>query len=292
MDYLYLNSMFSPRFTLLPLLLGHFGKLPIKVVLAPRGMLHQGALQYKSFKKQLLLQLFKHLGIYQRVYFHATDPQEKADIVRQLGVSEERTIVIPNIPQGPAAELVPRNKKPGQLRLVFISRVAPKKNLDFFLRLLHEYSISGQLELAVYGNIEEGYWETCLTIIKKLPDHISVEYHGSLRPAQVTESLESHHFFLLPTHGENFGHAIFEAFATGTPVLISDQTPWRDLAQQRIGWDLPLSDEVAWVDAIQQAIDMDQDTYRQWSRSAHAFAKKYLEEQDLVGRYMELFEEN
>ena len=35
--------------------------------------------------------------------------------------------------------------------------------------------------------------------------------------------------FLLPTGGENFGHAIFEALSCGVPALISDRTPWRDL---------------------------------------------------------------
>ena len=47
--------------------------------------------------------------------------------------------------------------------------------------------------------------------------------------------------FFLPTRGENFGHVIAEALSVGTPVLISDQTPWRKLAAVGLGHDLPLA---------------------------------------------------
>ena len=49
----------------------------------------------------------------------------------------------------------------------------------------------------------------------------------------IVEALGRSDLFLLPTGGENFGHAIFEALACGVPALISDQTPWRGLAAGR-----------------------------------------------------------
>ena len=55
-------------------------------------------------------------------------------------------------------------------------------------------------------------------------------------------TLAGYDLFLLPTRGENFGHAIFDALEVGLPVLISDQTPWRDLERIGAGWSLPLAD--------------------------------------------------
>ena len=57
--------------------------------------------------------------------------------------------------------------------------------------------------------------------------------------------------FFLPTRGENYGHVIFEALAAGVPVLISDQTPWRDLEQEAVGYMRPLNDENAFVEVIE-----------------------------------------
>lgn len=286
---IYFNSIFSLTFSILPLLWLRNDFPEAKVILAPRGMLHRGALRYKSLKKRVFLKLVGAIGLFKRVQFHATDQQESADIQFHLRMPAARISIIPNIPQQPVNILSVNSKNSGQLSLVFISRVAPKKNLAFFLRVLTTHPIQGALSLNVYGNTEEGYWDECMILIQRLPSNITVAYHGSILPAQVTETLQQHHFFLLPTHGENFGHAIFEAFAAGTPVLISNQTPWQELERQKIGWDLPLSAPEAWHKAIQSAIDMDEATYQDWSRAAHGFAQRYFAEQDLVGRYIELF---
>ena len=45
---------------------------------------------------------------------------------------------------------------------------------------------------------------------------------------------------ILPTLGENFGHVIVEAWTAGCPVLVSDRTPWRQLASHGVGWDVAL----------------------------------------------------
>ena len=96
-------------------------------------------------------------------------------------------------------------------------------------------------------------------------------------------------FLLLPTQGENFGHAIFEAFAAGLPVIISDQTPWKDLQNQQIGWDLPLDQPAAFAEAIAQAAMMSQEQYGRWSAQAQAFARDFVEKAGLEAAYLRLF---
>ena len=82
--YLYLNSMFSLYFSLLPLLFFRLGWIKAQVVLAPRGMLKASALQFKARKKRVFLRLFRWSGLPQRIVFHASDAQEKKDIERVL----------------------------------------------------------------------------------------------------------------------------------------------------------------------------------------------------------------
>ena len=42
-------------------------------------------------------------------------------------------------------------------------------------------------------------------------------------------------FFVLPTHSENFGLAIAESLASGTPVITTVGTPWSDLNSSEAG---------------------------------------------------------
>ena len=76
------------------------------------------------------------------------------------------------------------------------------------------------------------YWEKCQRIIDDLPENIQVKYNGTIGHEKVVREMASHDLFFLPTLGENFGHVIFEALAAGCPILISDQTPWRNLEKR------------------------------------------------------------
>ncbi len=44
--------------------------------------------------------------------------------------------------------------------------------------------------------------------------------------------------------------------AIGTPVLIADTTPWRDLEEAGVGWDLPLENEVQFAKKIDEAAQL------------------------------------
>jgi glycosyltransferase involved in cell wall biosynthesis len=112
-----------------------------------------------------------------------------------------------------------------------------------------------------------------------------------VHPDRVNEVFSEHHVFLFPTRGENFGHVILEAFAAGCPVLLSDQTMWRNLTEKRVGWDLSLSDMGGFRDAMHKCIEMDATEYLAWSNSAFAYAKAFDADQgkSVLESYRRLF---
>jgi len=115
-----------------------------------------------------------------------------------------------------------------------------------------------------------------------------VNYHGSCASHEVAHHLASAHALLLPSEGENFGHAIVEAFANGRPVLISKNTPWKNLAAQRAGWDVSHTDLPL---ALAELAAMDQARYDEWCGGAAAYYEKqilvpFAEHQDA---YLKLF---
>jgi glycosyltransferase involved in cell wall biosynthesis len=62
------------------------------------------------------------------------------------------------------------------------------------------------------------------------------------------EILHKYDLFILPTLNENFGHSIVESLSVGTPVLISDNTPWRSSASYAIN-SVPLLSN-SWIEAL------------------------------------------
>ena len=291
-DVLYLNSVFSLRYTIFPLWTGRAAFPDKKIVLAPRGMLHTGALALKPRKKKLFLRALRLAGLHKHVLFHATDAQEVQDIATVFG-KEVNIHLAPNLPQlqGEAQPAIP--KQPGELRMVFVSRISEKKGVLQLIEALRGQTAHIVLEL--HGPDEEpGYWERCEKAMAQLPAHVRVEKHPALAPSEIPALLGRHHVFAMPTRGENFGHAIFEAMAAGRPVLISDQTPWLDLQAEKAGMVLPVQDAAAWAAAIAKFAAMEQAEWAEWAAGARAYAEAHVREGDALAQTRGLFgpEEN
>ncbi|MGN6415913.1 MAG: glycosyltransferase [Pseudobacter sp.] len=287
-DTVYFNSMFSRSYTLVPLLVLKGKKKLDRVVLAPRGMLHAGALQQKALKKKFFLQLFRWSGITKKIRFHATDKQEAQDIITYFPAT--RVQVAENIPNVDEQPWLPTRKEPGTLKMIFISRVHPKKNLHFVLEQLMQLPASSRLELDVYGEPDDPvYTGRCKEMASKLPVGFKVEFKGPLQHKEVFTTLRKYHLFVLPTLGENFGHAVFEALSAGRPILISDQTPWRNLEQYKAGFDISLNKPETFRDSLQRFLTMDHDEYNEWSAGAHAFANSFIATFDYSVKYHMLF---
>ena len=269
-DVIYLNSLFSPRFTILPLLLRRLGFVPRHpFILAPRGELSPGALAIKSAKKRLYLRTASMIGLLRGGLWQASTKFEEEDIRRWF--PNARVQVVQDIPGKAPALLNARDTKyPGELNMVFLSRICRKKNLDGALRMLA--GVRGHVRFDIYGPKEDlVYWKDCEQLIEHLPGHIEVRYRGTVSHEEVNRVFSRAHLFLFPTHGENYGHVIHESLLAGCPVLISDQTPWRNLRRLGIGWDLSLVHPKAFGDALQHCVDLNEEKFLELSRAARKY---------------------
>ncbi|MBL4577891.1 MAG: glycosyltransferase family 4 protein [Flavobacteriales bacterium] len=284
-DIVYINSMFSYYFTLLPLwILRGRGK---EIILAPRGMLAASALGIKPMRKRIFLFICSALGLFRNIRFQATSEQEVKDLQVVFG-SGSSIKFAPNIPA-----LVPdlldeaREKLAGSVNLVSVARISPEKNLLYALNILRR--VKGKVQFDIYGGVyAEQYWKSCKELIDAMPENITITVHHGVNRSELFPLLQRSHFLFLPSQGENFGHIIMESLACGCPVIISDQTPWRKLEISNVGYDIDLGLETEFIETIEACVDMDQDEYNQKSSSAWKFAKSYAENNDSIQQSKEL----
>lgn len=290
-DLLYLNSIFSLGFTVSPLVMRRLGLLPkIPAILAPRGELHAGALKLKRLRKVLFLTLARAIGMYSDLVWHATDSEEVKQIQAWFGQGAMIEL-IPNLTAVRTSHN-PRPRAPkttGKLRVVFLSRVGPKKNLHKALEILG--GVESSITFDIFGPIEDrAYWRRCVAASRHLPSNVTVKYKGPLAHSQVTEVLSQYDLLFLPTAGENFGHVVLEALVSGCPVLTSDQTPWRDLERAAAGYDLPLERPDGFRRVLESYATMTESQHARWREGAARLGARSVSQQDKEELYADLFE--
>ena len=80
-----------------------------------------------------------------------------------------------------------------------------------------------------------------------------------------------------------------ESLTAGTPVLLSDTTPWRGLRGLGVGWDLPLGDEEPFAAAIEAAAQLGPAEYAAMRTRATAFARARLADDTTLEANRQLF---
>ncbi|MEO9130542.1 MAG: glycosyltransferase family 4 protein, partial [Sphingomonas sp.] len=226
-DLLMLNGFFDREFTIPALIARRLGRIPRRpTILSPRGEFSEGALSLKAGRKSFYRMAMRLTGLLSGVRLHATSPAEESDMCAAFPNEPIRHIAnFRDIPALPAFEA----RAPGApLRIAFLGRISPVKGVEAACLALAR--VTSSIAFDLYGPISDApYWKRCQQVIAELPTNVTVAYRGELANDAVVEALAEYDLMFMPSHSENFGHAILEALAAGTPVLIGDKTPWRNL---------------------------------------------------------------
>lgn len=286
-DIIYANMTFSLPSTIFPIMLKWRKIYNGKIILAPRGTFKSTALAIKPFKKKVFLAVFKALKWDKLITFQATDAQEMADTKALFG-ENARVLFASNLPKMSQTAWQNTPKNVGELKMIFVGRIHPIKNIAYLLDSLR--FVKGKIQLDLFGALEdEAYWADCQKIVAELPKEIEVNYKGEATNAKIQTLMANYHFLAMPTLGENFGHAIFEGMQAGKPLLITNTTPWQELENKQIGWDVPLNMPQKYGENIQKAVEMNQDLYTKWSKNAWQFARNFAQNPALIADYLNLF---
>lgn len=244
-DLIHLTSTYN--FTTIPtLLLARLMRKP--TVWTPRGSL-QATKQWPDAPNRWFKQLFERICHWVRpkgTVLHVTAPIEAELSVDNLpGIA---TTIIPNpidLPEMPPT----REWRPdGALRLMFISRLHPKKGLELMLKVLAK--LNSHITLDIYGSGDGHYEKQIRDLIDKLGLSQRVQLHGHVGGEEKSLAFKKADIMCLPTHSENFGIVVGEALAHGVPVITTTEAPWQGLETYGCGRWIERSEEEL-LDAIQ-----------------------------------------
>src|ERR1035437_1178793 len=229
-----------------------------RLVLSPRGMLGEAALNFSSYKKQLFWTLAQGSAARAAACLHATRRQEYQEI-RAFGVRPPIAI-IPNAIDVPPA-VAKRQPTDGHRTLLYLGRLYPKKGLDRLLEawdLIKDHHPNWQIDIV---GPTAGEYAQMLKARVDAGVASRVRFVGPLYGDEKMNAYRRADLFVLPTLNENFAMTVAEALAQGTPVISTKGAPWAELARHGCGW---------WIDhgAEPLAAAMDEAMSMRWERLA------------------------
>jgi glycosyltransferase involved in cell wall biosynthesis len=208
----------------------------IPTVLSPRGMLSPWALSHGSRIKRFFWHLYQRKAIVRCSAIHATSELEK-DEIRQLGFRTPIAVIPNGIDIPPYIAKQPTESKTA----LYIGRLHPKKGIEL---LLKTWSNIGprfrDWNLRIVGGSRSEHAENrgYLNQLKQLATRLGlkqVTFEPYIFGNQKLKLFSDASLCVLPSYSENFGLVVAESLASGTAVLATTGTPWRDLALHDAG---------------------------------------------------------
>lgn len=228
----------------------------IPYVVRPLGTLGAWSLAQRAWKKRPYYELIEKRNLERASAIHVTADSEAAEVAA-LGFGDKARV----IPLGvDVAAIAPvHGATSGALRLLFLSRLHPKKGLELVFRAMRivRERAGGALNvgLVVAGSGDPEYERSLRREVEALGLTADVEFVGPLAGDAKRDAFARADAFVLTSHNENFGIAAAEALAAGLPVLLSAEVGLaRDVAAADAGLVVPL-DPSAIAAAIERLRD-------------------------------------
>lgn len=188
-------------------------------LISPHGMLDPWITGRGRWKKVLARLGYERRSWRRASAFHALTDREAGDIARETGRND--SLVIANAGPAPA----PLPELPRAPQVAYLGRIHPKKNIhalvDAWAMLDAEGSLPPEACLRIAGWGDPQDVDALKARLADAP--ASIAFLGPQFGEDKARLLSGSRFLALPSHSEGLPVAILEAWAAGTPVVISQE---------------------------------------------------------------------
>lgn len=280
-DIVHVNCCWTPDCAMIQRLAQKRG---YKVVLTPHGMLEPWIIKRHYWTRKVpALWLYQKAAVQRADCVQATAESERDNLLK-LGYNSNIKVVRLGI-DAESIEMKRSWKKSRQI--LFLSRVHVKKGINFLVEAADVLRNELQgYKILVAGEGDADYVEAMKRMICDRGLQDIVQLIGGVYGDEKWRLFQTSDFFVLPTHSENFGLAIAESLASGTPVITTVGTPWSDLNSSEAGAWIEIGTEPL-VETLRRFLSLSEDELETMGRngrklietkySAHVMAEQMME---------------
>lgn len=269
----------------------------IPYIVSIHGMLDDWSMAQRGLKKRIFLAATgrKFLEGASRIHCTAEGERQQA----QKWIPKANIAVLPLLVDlsefdtlpgpGPALAAFPQLATAAP-KILFLSRLHPKKGVEILLRAAAEVVRSGMdLELFIAGPGDEDYIARLKRLASELDLGAKTHFLGMVRGVEKTSLYQATELFILPTHQENFGLVLVEALACGTPVITTRGVDiWPELEQA--GSLIVSPEPTTLATAIRERIS-NLAKLPELGANGRAFVRDWLAEEKVIAAYEAMYAE-
>ncbi|MHC4640657.1 MAG: glycosyltransferase [Planctomycetota bacterium] len=226
----------------------------IPYVIRPTGVFTH-PWRYRTLKKQLYLTLIGNRVLKGAACLHVAS-QKEAEGCLEAGFNIPITI----IPNGINPKTFEKLPNPGDAEdrwpilngrrvILFLSRISREKGLDQCIPAMRDLlDINGfnDVIFVIAGPDHKGYLATLKELLARYELEKYVFFLGMVQGYEKLALYRRADIFVLPSYSENYGIVVAEALASGTPVVTTTGTPWKELVDIDAGrWVAPERGQLA-----------------------------------------------
>lgn len=256
-----------------------------------RGVLSEKALQYRSIKKKLYLNLIEKFIIRQAERLIALT-QYESEIFRKYCAKNQQISIIPNgIDTKQFDHIVKKNVfniDESKIVILFMGRLHPSKGANIlFHAFLNAFSKNSKLMLVMAGPDEYGLMEDFESIIhdRNLQDHVL--FPGMVVGDLKNQLLSRADLFVLPSSSEGFSMAILEALASSTPVLISPECNFNEIELANAGKIVP--NDIDLISNMILKLTKDKLSLKRMGENGRNFVSKNYNWETITDQFIDLY---
>ena len=285
-DIVHVNCCWTPDCAMIQRLAQKRG---YKVVLTPHGMLEPWIIKRHYWTRKVpALWLYQKAAVQRADCVQATAESERDNLLK-LGYNSNIKVVRLGI-DAESIEMKRSWKKSRQI--LFLSRVHVKKGINFLVEAADVLRNELQgYKILVAGEGDADYVEDMKRMICDRGLQDIVQLIGGVYGDEKWRLFQTSDFFVLPTHSENFGLAIAESLASGTPVITTVGTPWSDLNSSEAGAWIKIGTEPL-VETLRRFLSLSEEELETMGRNGRKLIETKYSAHVMAEQMMEVYKEN